>query len=161
MQWGTWLMIRNSWGYFSGVFSRTFISQNTTKAITRKSIREPTKRPTAKTTGPTLQTASSQPPPGMKKVITGIIMSETRADTSFPAAPPIMKAMARPTMPYLDRKDLNSSTSPSGWGGGAAGLAASDSLMAFSSDSISLNTSSLTENTKVLMDFTVNNHIVG
>ena len=79
-----------------------------------KSMTEPTKWPIASTIGPIVNVASCHAPPGIKNVIIGINISDTRADTSLPAAPPIMNATANPTTPYFERKTLNSSTKPFG-----------------------------------------------
>ena len=73
-------------GYFSGVFSITFIIQKTTKAIIRKSMMAATKWLISSTTGLMVRVASCHAPPGMKNGITGMSMSETRAETSLPAS---------------------------------------------------------------------------
>ena len=91
------------WIYFSGDFSSCFIMINTTTAIIRKSITFPIKLPTIITIGPNDNVASLQAPPGIKNVISGINISATREETSFPAAPPIITAMANPITPYFDR----------------------------------------------------------
>ena len=93
----------NYGGYLTGDFSSCFIIMNTTTAIIKKSITLPIKLPTIITTGPKVNVASLQAPPGIKNVTTGIKISATRLETSFPAAPPIITAMANPITPYLDR----------------------------------------------------------
>ena len=114
----------------------------TTSAIIKKSISEPMKWPIDITIGPRTRVASCQAPPGMKKVIRGIRMSDTNALTRLPAAPPIITAMASPITPYLLRKDMNSAVKPSGAvGAGGAGLGSSATLIFCNSSRILSSTS--------------------
>lgn len=88
-----------------------------TIAMMRKSTRVPKKCPIESMIGPIVIVASLHAPPGMKNVIMGIIMSDTSADTKFPAAPPIITAIARPITPYLLKNAINSFMKPCGAGG--------------------------------------------
>ncbi len=77
---------------------------NTTRAIIKKSITFPMKLPTIITIGPIDNVASLHAPPGIKNVTIGIKISLTRDDTSFPAAPPMITAIANPITLYFDKK---------------------------------------------------------
>ena len=106
--------------------------RKTTIAMIRKSIIFPRKLPTINTIGPSDNVASLHAPPGMKKVMMGISISETREDTSFPEAPPIITATASPMTPYFVKNALNSAMNPFGAGGDCgAGLGSTDSLITF------------------------------
>lgn len=69
----------------------------------------------------------------MKKVITSMTISVTKADTSLFTAPPIMEASAKPTMPYLFRNCVNSSMNPLGFWGYGDGFGSCASLILRSS----------------------------
>ena len=64
-------------------------------------------------------------------------MSDTKALTRLPAAPPIITAIANPITPYFLRKAINSAVKPAGGAGaGGAGLGSSASLIFLSSSRI-------------------------
>ena len=83
----------------------------TIKAMIRKSRMAP-KCPYNSLSSPIAMKASRHPPEGMKTDMIGIRISYTRAETSFPAAPPMITARARPTALRFSRKALNSLGNP-------------------------------------------------
>jgi len=104
-------------------------------------MRAPTKSPMRNLIGPTTSSALRHSPPGIITAIIGMRMSATNADTSFPAAEPIMTPIANPITPYLFRNSKNSSindffTGGAGGGGGGAGLGARYELILDNSSNI-------------------------
>ena len=96
--------------------------------IMKKSIAAPIKSPIPKFIPfpiGMVTMAFRQSPPSMNAPGTGMMMSCTRAVTTFPIAAPMMKPIAKPKTPALPIKSLNSAMRPFGAGGAALGVTAS------------------------------------
>ena len=129
-------------GYFTPAFRPNFAIMKITRAIMLKSIIAPMKSPIPKfmpcPTGMVIM-PFRQSPPGMIAPGIGMMISWTKAETSFPIAPPMMKPIANPKTPALPIKSLNSAMMPFGSGAGGATLGVTASLIFFNSSSMSFS----------------------
>jgi len=85
---------------------------NTTSARITKLIICAKNDPHLRTIGPIDKVASCHPPPGIKGVIIGIIMSLTSEFTRDVEAAAIMNATATPMTLYSFKNSINSCTNP-------------------------------------------------
>jgi len=85
-----------------------FAIMKITNAITIKLINSPKKEPHPMNIGPKVNVAVFHAPPGIKGVITGMIMLSTKDFTNAVAAIPIIKAIAKAITLYSRKNSINS-----------------------------------------------------